>query len=463
MAAVDPENLERGVPVLAVVAGTALFFNAEEGMAESKIWDRGSTGGSGLPTVGKGSKSGRQEDSSAMHMHPHYWGIEEEKPAQIAELRRIQNATGLAEQQNRRFILRPNMTWAEGVTKCTAVGTEVCEPQRICHARKKRGALNMLQVQREEETAAQGPIRASNWGCGEEGWLGSLEWLLEGCFVPAIGDAANKVWVRVRDCLVVEKPETAKLMTAVACCDKKTKKEKPETAKLMTAVACCDKKTNKVIAAHAPAIITAAMRGGNNALNTKSKKGLLGQAQTDSWANHPVVDDMRNSDPFMKTKMSGGKMKGFHEHVADKTKISGGKIKGFHEHVADKMKGFHEHVAVEAKEHLGLDLKNNSAVTTTIMGHVNSIKDSAATHYNNIVNKISSGAGSLSSTASALTKPKDAKDAAPPGSVSGVPRKMIPGSPFSKDKAGNKTGVAGIKGPPAAAMASMKPPPWSQP
>ena len=39
----------------------------------------------------------------------------------------------------------------------------------------------------------------------------------------------------------------------------------------------------QVIAVHAPAIITKAMRGGNSALNIKKKREGKGASQTDSW------------------------------------------------------------------------------------------------------------------------------------------------------------------------------------
>lgn len=61
-----------------------------------------------------------------------------------------------------------------------------------------------------------------------------------------------------------------------------------------------------------------------------------------------MVDNMRASDPFMQSKMSGSKMKAFHQHVTD-----------------------------EAKEHLGVDLVNNT-VTNKIMEHVSTISDTAS-------------------------------------------------------------------------------------
>jgi hypothetical protein len=171
--------------VLAVVAGTTLFFNMEEGIAEAKIWD--------------------------------------------SEIRRVQNATAVADQRNRRFILR-NTTWADSEAKCAAVGAEICAPQRICRTQKKQGALNMV--------------------CSKKGNCnGKQRKNLKDRFVPAV-DSGKHVWVRMRDCLTVEKPASAKLMTAVACCDKKDK---------------------KVTANFQPSIIKKAQRSGNNAINKKKK------------------------------------------------------------------------------------------------------------------------------------------------------------------------------------------------
>ena len=113
---------------------------------------------------------------------------------------------------------------------------------------------------------------------------------------------------------------------------------------------------------------------------------------------------MRASDPFMQSKMSGSKMKAFHQHVTD-----------------------------EAKEHLGVDLVNNT-VTNKIMEHVSTISDTASRsaqlhtlpplsarpasrqagplnhelshgrHYNNVVDKLSSSASStIKGTSSALS------------------------------------------------------------
>ena len=69
-------------------------------------------GGTELPSVVKGSKSGRHEDLSAMH--PHFWGIEEEKPAQIA--RTLAESAGVGDVKRREaFPSAKGRSWARAL------------------------------------------------------------------------------------------------------------------------------------------------------------------------------------------------------------------------------------------------------------------------------------------------------------------------------------------------------------
>merc|ERR1712216_1088247 len=81
------------VGVLAVVAGTAVFFNAEEQAVEAKIWDR--------------------------------------------EMSAVSNATALPDQQRRRFVVANGLTWDSANKRCDQLGDGrlgICPVSQVCRA-----------------------------------------------------------------------------------------------------------------------------------------------------------------------------------------------------------------------------------------------------------------------------------------------------------------------------------------
>ncbi|EKX47782.1 hypothetical protein GUITHDRAFT_151964 [Guillardia theta CCMP2712] len=140
---------------MAVLAGTAVFFSAEENVAETKIWDR--------------------------------------------EMAGIRNATALPEQLARKFLIRNNLVWKQAEDKCKSYGAEVCPLKNVCNG-KSPNAQRVLCTERGRKRCTKKDERQ-----------------LQSRWVP-VKVEASKQWVSTDDCSAVEFPEDKKMRGVVACC-----------------------------------------------------------------------------------------------------------------------------------------------------------------------------------------------------------------------------------------------------
>eukprot|EP00960_Hanusia_phi_P062500 765171-Hanusia_phi.AAC.2 len=262
---------------MAVIAGTAVFFSAEENAAETKIWDR--------------------------------------------EMAGIRNATALPEQLARKFLIRNNLVWKQAEDKCKSYGAEVCPMKNVCKGKSPEyeplsafECPDVLGSARKVLCTERGRRRCSKKDevCSSMRFpppLTSLQRQLQSRWVPVKVDSSKQVsgsrelgqvvtcwqWVSMDDCSAVEFPEDKKMRGVIACCGKLRSKGARSGR--------CLRSYARVGSGH--------MREQSGLGKRKYKPG-----QGDSWSQHEYVDKMRSSDPFLAHKQSGTKVKSFHEHVA---------------------------------------------------------------------------------------------------------------------------------------------------
>ena len=194
------------VGVLAVVAGTAVFFNAEEQAAEMKIWDN--------------------------------------------ELAGRRNGTALADQQNRRFVLGTGLSWTAAEDKCKALGAGICKKQAVCRYEeqekrgndmlktgkkggqkdkkgKNPGMRRVKQLCAGKGTDAALPVDAGK-GNKKQRQKGGLKGLgsvcsenekveLQSRWLPIL-DGGQHLWANVKTCDVKPSVPGEKEQAVVACC-----------------------------------------------------------------------------------------------------------------------------------------------------------------------------------------------------------------------------------------------------
>jgi len=251
------------VGVLAVVAGTAVFFNAEEQAAEAKIWD--------------------------------------------SEMAGIRNATALPDQQNRRFVIANGLSWSTAEEKCTALGVHICAANQVCQEKdKKKEMKDKLKTGGRKSRLTKQLCKAKGWtpnwkkGKKKAGHAGKMsvckhseEADLANRWLP-MADGNNHVWANIKTCETKPSVVGEKEQGVIACCGAHT-----GGLALFSAV-------------HPPQILVAAAK-----VVKQRKDGKTG-SKDDEWSKHEYIDKMRSSDPFLAHKQKGTKMKAMHDHVADK-------------------------------------------------------------------------------------------------------------------------------------------------
>ena len=184
------------VGVLAVVAGTAVFFNAEEQAAEAKIWD--------------------------------------------SEMAGLRNATALPDQQNRRFVFANGISWSAADEKCKALGVSICKAPQVCREQdKKKKNKDMLKTGKNKNKNKKGLLRqlcagkgapGANKAKGKKGKAkgggggglvnvcsSSEQQDLKSRWVPLV-DGASHVWANVDTCDIKTSVPGEKEQGVVACC-----------------------------------------------------------------------------------------------------------------------------------------------------------------------------------------------------------------------------------------------------
>ena len=264
------------VGVLAVVAGTAVFFNAEEQAVEAKIWDR--------------------------------------------EMSAVSNATALPDQQRRRFVVANDLTWDSANKRCDQLGDGrlgICPVSQVCRAEtakqdKKSKLATGQRMSRLTSMLCAGHTGFKNNAgksrapivCRKDEEQGLLtRWL------PVV-DGTSPVWVNIKTCDVKTAGPEEQLPGVVACCSR---------GKNMANSNVWNSGLNPFVAAHPPAVIQAA------ATQVKKQKMPGKDQDTTGWSKHEYIDKMRNSDPFLAHKQQGTKMKAMHDHVAEKAEEHLGK------------------------------------------------------------------------------------------------------------------------------------------
>lgn len=253
------------VGVLAVVACTAVFFNAEEQAAEAKIWDR--------------------------------------------EMAGLRNATALPDQQNRRFVIPSKgvVSWGAAEERCKALGVSICPASKVCQEKdKKREQKDRLKTGGKKSRLSRKLCRGA-WGpaglkakvkakkapdargvCKE-----AEEQALLSRWLPVL-EGSSHAWVSIKTCETKPSMPDEQVEGVIACCGGDKKKHQGMFA-----------------AVHPASVIQAAEK------MVKQRKES-GAKNTDDWSKHEYIDKMRNSDPFLAHKKQGTKMKAVHHHVAEK-------------------------------------------------------------------------------------------------------------------------------------------------
>ena len=195
------------VGVLAVVAGTAVFFNAEEQAAEAKIWD--------------------------------------------TEMAGIRNATAVADQQSRRFVVSNGLSWTAAQQRCMALGVGICSKAAVCRPEERqkvgKDMLKMGKMGKQGKQGKQGnqDTRRARQLCAGKGTAAALQEqgkgnkkqrlkgglrglgsvcsaseqaALESRWLPVLDAEHGQVWANIKTCEVKPSVPGEKEEGVVACC-----------------------------------------------------------------------------------------------------------------------------------------------------------------------------------------------------------------------------------------------------